>query len=197
MSAPCSAPPMPSARPSCSPWVPSTIAARSPQRHLGHAQVGSDLRPPTSSRSACPQGCRLVGVEITDQAIEAAELPPSPPGGLHPGRRTRRPVANVQSICDFVVKIPTRFSVNLGVAGASSCTTGSEPRPPCRTPVAAGGPSSRSSCRCSASRSTSASQRAQPAAQLIIGPRAAAPVPREFPAHDRAALACGSGTTTI
>jgi hypothetical protein len=24
----------------------------------------------------------------------------------------------VQSICDYVVKIPTRFSVNLGVAGA-------------------------------------------------------------------------------
>lgn len=65
-----------------------------------------------------PLGCRLVGIEITDDAIElpsfrhprqAAYILGSEREGLSP---------DLQSRCDFVVKIPTRFSVNLGVAGA-------------------------------------------------------------------------------
>ena len=39
-----------------------------------------------------PLGCRLVGIEITDDAIELPCVPPSAPGGLHPGRRARGPV---------------------------------------------------------------------------------------------------------
>src|SRR5215471_6489860 len=65
-----------------------------------------------------PQGCRLVGVEITDAPIEL-------PSFRHPrqapyilGAERQGLSADVQSICDYVVKIPTRFSVNLGVAGA-------------------------------------------------------------------------------
>lgn len=65
-----------------------------------------------------PQGCRLVGIEITDEAIElpsfrhprqAAYILGSEREGLSP---------DIQSLCDHIVKIPTRFSVNLGVAGA-------------------------------------------------------------------------------
>src|SRR4029450_13885007 len=65
-----------------------------------------------------PQGCRLVGVEIPD---EPTRLPTS----RHPrqaayilGAEREGLSADIQSICDYVVKIPTRFSVNLGVAGA-------------------------------------------------------------------------------
>lgn len=65
-----------------------------------------------------PLGCRLVGVEITDDAIDlpsfrhprqAAYIVGSEREGLSP---------EMQTLCDYVVKIPTRFSVNLGVAGA-------------------------------------------------------------------------------
>ena len=65
-----------------------------------------------------PLGCRLVGVEIADDAIDlpsfrhprqAAYIVGSEREGLSP---------EMQMLCDYVVKIPTRFSVNLGVAGA-------------------------------------------------------------------------------
>ena len=65
-----------------------------------------------------PQGCQLVGVEITDDAVKL-------PSFRHPlraayvfgGERTSISPA-VLARCVHVVKIPTRFSVNVGVAGA-------------------------------------------------------------------------------
>ena len=65
-----------------------------------------------------PLGCRLVGVEITDEAIEL-------PRFRHPSRAAYIFGAErfslsprVLKACDFVVKIPTRFSINVGMAGA-------------------------------------------------------------------------------
>jgi tRNA G18 (ribose-2'-O)-methylase SpoU len=65
-----------------------------------------------------PLGCRLVGVEITDDAVEL-------PRFRHPGRAAyvfgaERYSLSPQmlSLCEFVVKIPTRFSINVGMAGA-------------------------------------------------------------------------------
>src|ERR1700744_3215578 len=65
-----------------------------------------------------PLGCRLVGVEITDAAVD---LPPF----HHPTRAAYVFGAErfslspqVLKACDFVVKIPTRFSINVGMAGA-------------------------------------------------------------------------------
>jgi hypothetical protein len=61
---------------------------------------------------------RWVGIEITDDAIEL-------PSFRHPrqcayilGSEREGLSPEVQSTCDYVVKIPTRFSVNLGTAGA-------------------------------------------------------------------------------
>nr|WP_207481027.1 RNA methyltransferase [Arenibaculum pallidiluteum] len=65
-----------------------------------------------------PEGCALVGVELLDEAVElpsfrhplrAAYVLGPEQGSLSPALVER---------CDFVVKIPTRFCVNLGVAGA-------------------------------------------------------------------------------
>jgi tRNA G18 (ribose-2'-O)-methylase SpoU len=65
-----------------------------------------------------PKGCRLVGVELLDEAselpsfrhpLQAAYVLGPEKGSLSPELVTR---------CDFVVKIPTRFCVNVGVAGA-------------------------------------------------------------------------------
>ena len=65
-----------------------------------------------------PQGCKLVGVELLD---EAAELP----SFHHPacaayvlGRERGDLSPDLLARCDFVVRIPTRFCVNLAVAGA-------------------------------------------------------------------------------
>ena len=65
-----------------------------------------------------PQGCRLVGVEITDDAIEL-------PRFRHPLRAAyvfgaERMSLSPQTVaaCEFVVRIPTRFSINVGMAGA-------------------------------------------------------------------------------
>ena len=65
-----------------------------------------------------PVGCRLVGVEITDDAVEL-------PRFRHPARAAYVFGAERLSLspevlkrCEFVVKIPTRFSINVGMAGA-------------------------------------------------------------------------------
>ena len=65
-----------------------------------------------------PIGCRLVGVEITDDAVEL-------PRFRHPQRAAYVFGAERKSLseamlkrCEFVVKIPTRFSINVGMAGA-------------------------------------------------------------------------------
>jgi tRNA G18 (ribose-2'-O)-methylase SpoU len=65
-----------------------------------------------------PQGCALVGVEITDHAVDL-------PSFKHPARAAyvfgaeRLSLSDaVLSRCAFVVRIPTRFSINVGMAGA-------------------------------------------------------------------------------
>jgi tRNA G18 (ribose-2'-O)-methylase SpoU len=65
-----------------------------------------------------PVGCRLVGVEITDDAVEL-------PRFRHPmcaayvfGAERFSLSPHMLSLCEFVVKIPTRFSINVGMAGA-------------------------------------------------------------------------------
>lgn len=65
-----------------------------------------------------PRGCRLVGVELLDDATalpsfrhprQAAYVLGSERGSLSP---------ELVALCDDVVKIPTKFPINLAVAGA-------------------------------------------------------------------------------
>ena len=67
---------------------------------------------------ALPEGCRLVGVELLDRAIEL-------PSFRHPLRAAyvlgpERGCLSAELLerCDYVVRIPCRFSVNLAMAGA-------------------------------------------------------------------------------
>ena len=67
---------------------------------------------------ALPRGCALVGVELTDDAIDL-------PSFYHPGTAAyvfgpERGSLSETLIarCDHVVRIPTRFSINVGTAGA-------------------------------------------------------------------------------
>ncbi len=65
-----------------------------------------------------PKACTLVGVELTDDAIELPSFhhPPQAAYVLGPERGSLS--GDMTSKCEFVVKIPVRFCVNVGIAGA-------------------------------------------------------------------------------
>ena len=73
---------------------------------------------PTLTDFRLPTGCELVGVEITDDAVEL-------PRFRHPlraayvfGAERMSLSAPMLARCAHIVKIPTRFSINVGMAGA-------------------------------------------------------------------------------
>lgn len=65
-----------------------------------------------------PQGCRLVGVEITDDATELPRFKHPLRAAYVFGSERMSLSDSVLSRCEFVVKIPTKFSINVGMAGA-------------------------------------------------------------------------------
>jgi tRNA G18 (ribose-2'-O)-methylase SpoU len=72
-------------------------------QHLPHYNWGS------VEELALPQGCRLVGVELLDEAIDL-------PSFRHPLRAAY--VLGLIARCDHVVRIPSSFCINLAMAGA-------------------------------------------------------------------------------
>jgi tRNA G18 (ribose-2'-O)-methylase SpoU len=65
-----------------------------------------------------PVGCALVGIELTDEAIDLPRFHhPRACAYLLGAERTSLP-PQILDRCDHVVKIPTRFSINLALAGA-------------------------------------------------------------------------------
>ncbi len=73
---------------------------------------------PDAASLVLPRGCKLVGVEISETAVElpsfhhprCAAYVFGPERGSLSEEMTRR--------CDYVVRIPTQFSLNVGIAGA-------------------------------------------------------------------------------
>ena len=65
-----------------------------------------------------PVGCRLVGVEITDDAVELPRFRHPACAAYVFGAERYSLSPQMLSLCEFVVKIPTRFSINVGMAGA-------------------------------------------------------------------------------
>ncbi|MGE0698470.1 MAG: RNA methyltransferase [Hyphomicrobiaceae bacterium] len=65
-----------------------------------------------------PRGCRLVGVELLDEAIELPRLqhPSRAAYVLGPEKGSLSP--ELLARCDLTVKIPARFCVNVAMAGA-------------------------------------------------------------------------------
>jgi tRNA G18 (ribose-2'-O)-methylase SpoU len=82
---------------------------------LGHVPFYSF---PDIPAMVLPKGCALVGVELTDDAVDLPSFhhPPQAAYIMGPERGSLSPEMTGQ--CDFVIKIPTRFCVNVGVAGA-------------------------------------------------------------------------------
>jgi len=73
---------------------------------------------PSPEALRLPRGCRLVGCELVDEAVELPSFrhPPSAAYVFGPERSSLSPAMLAR--CHQVVKIPTRFCINLGVAGA-------------------------------------------------------------------------------
>ena len=65
-----------------------------------------------------PKGCRLVGIELDEEAIDLPRFrhPINAAYFLGPEKGDLSDTAKKH--CDFIVKIPTRFCVNLSVAAA-------------------------------------------------------------------------------
>jgi tRNA G18 (ribose-2'-O)-methylase SpoU len=65
-----------------------------------------------------PRGCALVGIELTENAIDLPSFrhPLAAAYVLGPERGSLSPA--LQARCDHVVRIPTKFCVNVGTAGA-------------------------------------------------------------------------------
>jgi tRNA G18 (ribose-2'-O)-methylase SpoU len=73
---------------------------------------------PDLAAMALPRGCRLVGVELIDDAVDLPSFrhPMQAAYVLGPERGSLSP--QLVARCDHVVKIPTAFCVNVAMAGA-------------------------------------------------------------------------------
>jgi len=65
-----------------------------------------------------PKGCVLVGVELTDDAVELPRFQHPQAGAYVLGRERGSLSPELLARCAHVVKIPTKFCVNVGTAGA-------------------------------------------------------------------------------
>lgn len=67
---------------------------------------------------ALPKGCQLVGVELTDDAVELPEFRHPKAAAYVLGRERGDLSPEMLARCDHVVKIPTKFCINVSLAGA-------------------------------------------------------------------------------
>ncbi len=105
-----------------------------------HAQVPFYSFPDGDSLML-PHGCRLVGVELMPDAVDLPSFRHPPQAAYILGRERGNVSPEMLARCDHVIRIPMRFCVNLGIAGAlvmydRLLSTGSFPA----RPVRPGGP---------------------------------------------------------
>ena len=65
-----------------------------------------------------PKGCSLVGIEILDAATDLPSFPQPLRFAYVLGPERGRLSASLLARCDYVVRIPTNFSLNVATAGA-------------------------------------------------------------------------------
>ena len=73
---------------------------------------------PDVSSMILPQGCRLVGVELVEGAVELPSFPHPKCAAYVLGPERGTLTDAMIERCEFTVRIPTAFSVNVGIAGA-------------------------------------------------------------------------------
>ena len=67
---------------------------------------------------ALPEGCQLVGIELTDDAVVLPSFRHPRAAAYILGAERIGLSQDMLDLCDHVIKIPTKFSLNLAVAGA-------------------------------------------------------------------------------
>ena len=72
----------------------------------------------SSNEMVLPKGCQLVGIELTDDAVELPEFRHPRAAAYVLGRERGDLSPELLARCDHVVKIPTKFCVNVSLAGA-------------------------------------------------------------------------------
>ena len=101
-----------------------TVNAQYNRREGGHSDTSdTPLSVPTHHFKdlqdfRLPVGCRLVGIEITEDAIELPSFRHPRQAAYILGAEREGLPADLLERCDHIIKIPMRFSVNLGIAGA-------------------------------------------------------------------------------
>ena len=65
-----------------------------------------------------PHGCRLVGIELMEEAVELPSFTHPPQAAYVLGAERASLSQDLVERCDFLVKIPTKFCVNVAIAGA-------------------------------------------------------------------------------
>jgi tRNA G18 (ribose-2'-O)-methylase SpoU len=65
-----------------------------------------------------PKGCVLVGVELTDDAVDLPVFRHPHAAAYVLGRERGALSPSLIAACDHVVKIPTKFCINVALAGA-------------------------------------------------------------------------------
>jgi tRNA G18 (ribose-2'-O)-methylase SpoU len=89
------------------------------QSDTSHAQGALPVYAfPSAAEFRLPIGCSLVGVEITDDAVELPRFKHPTRAAYVFGSERMSLSKDVIARCEFVVRIPTRFSINVGMAGA-------------------------------------------------------------------------------
>jgi tRNA G18 (ribose-2'-O)-methylase SpoU len=101
-----------------------TVGETLNKREIAHADTSKAIEqiPLYMFRSvrelALPEGCQLVGVELTDDATVLPSFRHPRSAAYVLGSERLGLSEEMLDLCDNVVKIPTRFSLNLAVAGA-------------------------------------------------------------------------------
>ena len=101
-----------------------TVSAAPKIRVMHHADTSkSDLHVPwylweSIADMQLPRGCQLVGIELTDDAVELPTFRHPIRAAYVMGGEARDLSPEMQARCAFIVKIPTRFCINVGLAGA-------------------------------------------------------------------------------
>ncbi len=101
-----------------------TIGAATEEVDFGTADTSQAARSlplfrfPDAASLVLPEQCRLVGVELLDEAVDLPSFrhPLQAAYVLGPERGSLAP--DLAARCAFIIKIPTRFAINLSVAGA-------------------------------------------------------------------------------
>ncbi|MBT4891295.1 MAG: RNA methyltransferase [Rhodospirillales bacterium] len=101
-----------------------TVAADYERKHVSHADTSKAqghvpfYEFPDINSMILPQGCDIVGIELTDDAVELPSFhhPRQAAYILGPEKGSLSPT--ILERCAYTVKIPTKFCINVGLAGA-------------------------------------------------------------------------------